>query len=167
MTTKICSRYHHGWPLCASECRAQRGVWSATLEFFDPKERVKGGLQSACRACARAGQQTPEFKAHRQTLEFKARRRAHQAAEMIEAFALAGSACQYCGEAGLSVLEWNHSKPGGRNGGGYPKELQGTGGVLARKILQYFRKHGCLPDGLELLSPGHRVALRQLSRSAR
>ena len=87
--------------------------------------------------------------------EHKAERAAYNAAcrqeLMAGSFALAGSACQHCGETDPTVLGWHHSKPGGRKGGGYPKDLQGTGGKLPRPIIAYFKEHGCLPDGLELL----------------
>jgi len=73
------------------------------------------------------------------------------AAQVADSYALAGSACQQCGESDPDVLCWHHSKLGGWRRGGYPKELQGHGSKLPQAILAYFKKHGCLPEGFELL----------------
>ena len=144
-----------GQPATGLRCPGRR--FGQRRERCDECQRKRGRLARAA-ASARHYHANPE--PHRRASrrrrlvnpeKFRARDADGRAAQADVSYALAGSVCQHCGETDPATLGWHHSKVGGKKNGGYPKELQGTGSYLPRPIIAYFKEHGCLPEGFELL----------------
>ena len=161
--TKICSRYRHGWALCAPECKAREGVWPATLEFFGPCGKdAKDNLQSGCRACSRAYAHSPAAQAYRRSYmriwrplhrdnlgRYNARNRAYCQALRHMILAAYGGRCVDCGVVS-GRLEMHHMW--GRGDPRYPEgPLRDDCYLhLYRAMRKHHEETGKWPDGFEI-----------------